>query len=190
MRKRILIQRLWIWAGHTLRERRRLWRTSIMSPCYKPQHEPQVTGLFMLISSLSLYASLPAPEEEREVVLLISDRTQEIRTWQQRGFQHSLIFRARSLQRKFSRKKPGELCTRVPRELGFQILEKSYLFSFLPSSPVLTWRCVSNMYTLIWLCLYHKSYNERMDSRVLFAQAFSFFFMGEVGENFIINLLA
>lgn len=146
--------------------------------------------MFMLmISSLSLYASLPAPEEEREVVLLISDRTQKIRTWQQRGFQHSSIFRVRSLQRKFSRKKPGELYTLVPRELGFHILEKSYLFSFLPSSPVLTWICISNMYTLIWLCLYHKSYSERMDSRILFARAFSFV-MGEVGENFIINLLA
>lgn len=146
--------------------------------------------MFMLmISSLSLYASLPAPEEECKVVLLISDRTQRIRTWQQRGFQHSSIFRARSLQRQSSRRKPGELCTRVPRELGFQILEKSYLFSFLPSSPVPTWTCISSMYTLIWLCLYHQSYNERMDSRVLVARAFSFV-MGEVGENFIINLLA
>lgn len=43
--------------------------------------------MFMLvISSFSLYASLPASEEEREVVLLVSDRTQKLELDNSEGF--------------------------------------------------------------------------------------------------------
>lgn len=44
------------------------------------------------------------------------------------------------------------------------------------------------MSTLLRLCLDHKSYKERVDSRVFFAEAFGFV-MGEISEGFSIYLL-
>lgn len=81
-----------------------------MSPRCKPQHQPQVTGMFMLmISPLFPSASLLPPEEEPVVVLLVSDR-------------------ARSLQRSFSRKKPRKRRLEQSLYSKFQRSPTSYLF--------------------------------------------------------------
>lgn len=35
------------------------------------------------------------------------------------------------------------------------------IFSFLSSSPILSWLCISSTYALLWLCLDHESYLQR-----------------------------